>query len=97
MSPTEDMPPRCSRCGVEVHPGRGDHYVVLIDAVADPHPPVITDDDLQRDIDGEIARLIARLGRLTEREAMDQVYRRVVLRLCLPCYHRWIEDPTGRG
>jgi len=26
---------------------------------------------------------------------MDQVYRRLVLYLCGPCYREWIEKPTG--
>jgi hypothetical protein len=26
---------------------------------------------------------------------MDQVYRRLVLYLCAPCYRVWIENPTG--
>ncbi len=95
MMPSGPMPLICDRCAVEVHPGRGDHYVVTIDAVADPHPPVFTAEDLQRDVGPEIDRLIARLSGLTEREAMDQVHRRVVLHLCMPCYTRWIEHPTG--
>ena len=29
----------CKRCSKEVHPGRGDYYLVRIDAVADPSRP----------------------------------------------------------
>jgi hypothetical protein len=32
---------------------------------------------------------------VSEQEALDQVYRRLVLYLCGPCYRVWIEDPTG--
>ncbi len=39
---------RCDRCSKEVHPGRGDYYLVRIDAVADPQPPIITEEDLTR-------------------------------------------------
>jgi hypothetical protein len=28
----------CARCGVELTPGKGDFYVVRIEAVADPTP-----------------------------------------------------------
>jgi hypothetical protein len=28
-------------------------------------------------------------------EAMDQVYRRVTVYLCGPCYRRWIENPVA--
>ena len=32
--------------------------------------------------------------RESEQELMDQVYRRLVMLLCRPCYESWIEDPT---
>ena len=42
----------CKRCSKEVHQGRGDYYFVRIDAVADPEPPVFTEDDLARTLFG---------------------------------------------
>ena len=48
----------CKRCSKEVHPGRGDYYLVRIEAVADPQPPVITQEDLDQDVGVEIERLI---------------------------------------
>src|SRR5262245_57145056 len=86
----------CTRCGAVLHPGRGDWYRVAIEAVADPSPPAFTDEELAEDPRPQIERLLARLEGLSEQEAMDQVYRRVTLHLCLPCYRGWIEDPTGR-
>jgi hypothetical protein len=42
-----DGPPLlCDRCGVELTPGKGDFYVVRIEAVADPTPPRFTEEDL---------------------------------------------------
>jgi hypothetical protein len=79
-----------------VYPGRGDHYAVSIVAVADPAPPVITEQDLERDVAREIRRLIKRLSGRSERSLQEEVVRHVVLRLCLPCYARWIADPAGR-
>jgi hypothetical protein len=32
---------------------------------------------------------------VTAQEALDQVYRRLVIHLCGPCYRNWIENPTG--
>ena len=40
----------CKRCSKEVHPGRGDYYLVRIEAVADPQPPVITQEDLDQGV-----------------------------------------------
>jgi hypothetical protein len=86
---------RCSRCARPVHPGRGDYYLVRIHAVADPAPPVFTEEDLAIDFDQEFKRLVEATRDLTARQAMDEVHRRVDLTLCVPCYRRWIEDPTG--
>ena len=87
--------PACRRCGRELQPGRGDLYVVSILAVADPWPPVFTEDDLAVDVGREILRLTARMTRLDAQQAQDQVYRRLVFHLCTSCYQEWIEDPTG--
>ena len=85
----------CERCRVELRPGEGSFYVVRIEAFADPTPPQFTEEDLQRDTRTEIDRLLAQLGDLSEQEAMDQVYRRMTIYLCGPCYRQWIEKPAG--
>ncbi len=90
-----DMPLLCARCSTELTPGQGDLYVVRIEAVADPTPPTITAEDLQRDRRAELRKLIEALQKLSPQEAMDQVYRRLTLYLCAACYRRWIENPVG--
>jgi hypothetical protein len=94
-----DHPARlaCKKCGRELHPGRGDLYVISVLAVADPSPPVFTEEDLASDAGREILRLTALLKDLDAQAAQDQVYRRVIFHLCIQCYHRWIEDPTVSG
>lgn len=84
----------CSRCALELHPGTGDSFQVTIEAVADPAPPVLTGDDSADELRGAIGRLIGELADVSEREALDQVHRRMVLHLCVPCYRQWIENPT---
>jgi hypothetical protein len=85
----------CERCGAELEPGKGEFYVVRIEAFADPTPPSISTEDLRRDIAAEIERLLESMRDLTEQEAMDQVYRKMVLYLCTACYQRWIEHPVS--
>jgi len=85
----------CRGCGRELHPGSGDLYLVSIVAVADPSPPVFTEDDLARDLEHEIQRLLAQMKDLNAQQAQDQVYRRLVFHLCESCYSDWIMDPTG--
>jgi hypothetical protein len=90
-----DRPPVfCDICSMELNPGRGDFYLVRIEAVADPSPPRVTEEDLAKDVTAEIGRLLDRMRDMTEQELRDQVHRRVVLNLCIPCYTRWIENPT---
>jgi hypothetical protein len=86
----------CARCAAELRPGAANFYRVTIEAVADPWPPTLTEEDLARDVRKEIEQLLARLEGLSEQDALDQVYRRLRLDLCGPCYRRWIENPTGR-
>ena len=92
--PTEP-PLFCDRCSVELHLGRGDFYVVKIEAVADPAPPEFTEEDLRRDHRREIEQLLAQVEKMSEREAMDQVFRRLTIFLCNRCYQNLIENPTG--
>lgn len=92
---SDSAPLLCDRCLAELHPGRGDWYLVRIEAFADPSPPVITDEDLARDHAAEIDELLRRMSEMSERELLDQVHRRLSLSLCGPCYRAWIENPTG--
>jgi hypothetical protein len=85
----------CKRCSKEVHPGRGDYYLVRIDAVADPEPPIITQEDLDQDLGAEIERLIRGMKGLTEEQLERQVYRQKVIYLCVRCFNRWIENPVS--
>ncbi len=90
----DELPLCCHRCGTELEPGKGNYFLVSIVAMADPFPPVFSKEDLLRDAKEEIRRLIEQMRDLSEREAMDQVYRRLVIYLCNPCYRQWIENPV---
>ena len=43
-----DVPDRllCARCAAELRPGAGNFYRVTIEAVADPWPPTLTEENL---------------------------------------------------
>lgn len=85
----------CSRCLKLLAPGRGDFFVVSIDAIADPTPPVIEPGDLRRDFRRDWREIVASLHEVSSQEALDQVYRRVQIHLCNTCFHDWIENPAG--
>ncbi len=75
-------------------PGRGDFYIIKIDAVADPTPPEITAEDLAEDHAARMRELLAQMEHMTEDELLQQVFRRVTLALCAACYRQWIENPV---
>jgi hypothetical protein len=94
--PGSDLTPLfCARCAAELQPGSGDFYHVAIAAVADPSPPNVTAEDLAADLHKQIEKLLARMAGLSAQEALDQVYRRLTIYLCGPCYRAWIENPAG--
>jgi hypothetical protein len=50
---------------------------------------------LNLDVQREIQQLLKHLRTVEAQDAQDQVFRRVVLRLCEACYRQWIANPTG--
>src|SRR5262249_6063317 len=80
----------CARCATELQSGSGNLYRITIETVADPLPPFIAADPPDG-LRGRMQALLAELEDLSEREAMDQVYRRLILYLCGTCYRKWIE------
>jgi hypothetical protein len=91
-----DSPLLCTRCLKTLELGRGEFYVVTIDAVCDPTPPTIEEGDLRRDLSRDWRAIVAELADVSPQEAMDQVYRRVVIHLCNACFGVWIENPADR-
>ena len=85
----------CHRCGAVVKPGEGNFYVVRIEAFADPTPPNLSLADADIDPGEEIDRLIEQMRGMSERDLLDQVYRRLTIHLCTRCYREWIENPAG--
>jgi hypothetical protein len=85
----------CTRCLKTLEAGRGEFYVVAIEAVADPTPPVIDECDLLRDYRADWRAIVAAMQDTSPQEALDQVYRRLVIHLCNGCYREWIENPAG--
>jgi hypothetical protein len=78
-----------------LEPGSGTFFRVTIEAVADPTPPTISAEDLSTNLRQRIEELLQQMQDLSAQEAMDQVYRRLTLYLCGPCYREWIENPAG--
>jgi hypothetical protein len=90
-----ETPLFCERCAVELTPGEGNFFVVSILAVADPTAAAPAEGQSAEELRAAIERLLAQLEGVSEQEALDQVYRRVIVYLCGRCLGEWIENPTG--
>ena len=90
----ESAPILCARCVRQLTPGNGDFFEVQIEAAADPTPPTFTVEDLADKVRPDWQALIANLSKHSERELVDQVYRRMVIHLCATCFEAWFEDPA---
>jgi hypothetical protein len=84
----------CARCTTALQPGSGNFFQVTIEAVADPTPPNVSAEDPAR-LRENIEQLIRQMGDLSAQEALDQVYRRLTIYLCGPCFRQWIENPAA--
>jgi hypothetical protein len=84
----------CAKCLKSLQAGRGEFYLVTIDAVADPTPPAFDEGELKRDLRPDWRAIVAELQDVSSQEALDQVYRRVVIHLCNACFRTWIENPA---
>jgi len=91
----DELPLLCARCLKTLTAGRGEFYVVSIRAVADPTPPAFEEADFAIDLRADWRATVAALRDVSAQEAMDQVYRQVILHLCNACYRDWIENPAG--
>jgi RNase P subunit RPR2 len=88
-------PTICRKCGALLIPGRGDFYVVEVEAYAENSPPLFTAEDLAKDHRAEMDRLAKQMAQMSAQEAMDMVHRHTTFFLCRACYRDWIENPTG--
>ena len=75
--------------------GRGEFFLVKIEALADPTPPVFDEEALRECQREDLRELVGQLDGLSERESMDQVHRNLTLYLCNACYRTWIENPAS--
>ena len=93
----DESPILCARCLRLLTSGRGEFYVVQIEAVADPSPPNL--DSYEEQDNDSIRRsyeeLIQQLSNVSEQEGKDQVFRRLTITLCNDYFSTWFENPAG--
>jgi hypothetical protein len=95
VPPDETEPEICRRCGALLTAGKGNFYVVRIEAFAENSDTVISSEDMSKDHRHEMEKLIAELAKYSGQEIMDMVHRHMTFYLCTSCYKQWIENPVG--
>lgn len=86
----------CDRCGKGLLLDSDVRYIVTVEVKAAYDPMEITRDDLKRDFEAEMRRLLARMEKISEEEAQEQVYKKFTFDLCPDCRKRYIRNPLGR-
>jgi hypothetical protein len=87
----------CDHCSRSLTLDERRCYVARIDAVADPMPPRIADNDRGLDeIRRQISALFLKLEDQSDRYIIAHLFKRLVLYLCNECHRRWIENPTNK-
>ena len=87
----------CDRCGKNLLIDESVRYTVRIEVFAAYDPMELTDDDLAKDHDAEIKKLLQKIQGMSEEEMMDSVYRRIVGDLCPPCQKQYLDDPLSEA
>lgn len=86
----------CDRCGRGLLIDSDVRYLVTVEIKAAYDPMEITRDDLKRDLQAEMRRLLAQMENISEEEAQQQVYQKMTFDLCPACRTQFVRNPLGR-
>ena len=86
---------RCDGCGLDLEPDGSNHNILRIEAFAAAGKLEFTAQDLQRDHQAEIRRVISELENCSPDEIEDQVYRALRFDLCPACHRRFLTFPLA--
>jgi hypothetical protein len=85
----------CDLCGQELLENSGVRYEVRIEVQAAYEPLNLSEDDLSRDFQAEIAKVLQELENVSLAEAQNQVYRKFEFDLCPECQRGFVRDPLA--
>jgi len=86
----------CDRCGKGLLIDEEVRYEVKIVVQAAADIMELTAQDLARDHESEIRRLLEQLEHLSPEEAQDQVYREMAFDLCPKCQRQYLANPIPK-
>lgn len=84
---------RCDGCGLDLARDGSNHYILKIEAYAAAGKLEFTRQDLEKDHDAEIQKVLSQMEKRTPDELEDQVYRSFRYDLCPACHKKFLENP----
>lgn len=86
---------QCDGCGQTLQADGSNHYIVKIEAFAAAGKLEFAEQDLRKDHEAEILRVLADLERRSLDAIEDQVYRSFRYDLCPACHRRFLNSPLA--
>ncbi|MBI4605781.1 MAG: hypothetical protein HY721_27765 [Planctomycetes bacterium] len=85
----------CDGCGETLLLDSEVRYVLRVEGFAAYDPLEITRQDLERDLEEEMRRLLDVLAKKGAEEAQDEVHRTFQFDLCPRCWRDFLQDPLS--
>lgn len=86
---------RCDGCGLDLERDGSNHYILKMEAYAAAGRLDFSREEVERDHEAEMKRLIAELEKRSPDELEDQVYRNMRFDLCPECHRRFLLSPLA--
>ena len=83
----------CDRCGKGLLIDEEVRYEVGIVVQAAYDPMEIMKEDLERDHEAEMKKILEKLKGMSQEEGMNQVHKTFRFDLCPPCQKKYLEEP----
>jgi hypothetical protein len=86
---------RCDACALDLAADGSNHFILRIEAFAAAGRLEFSEEDLQRDHEAEIRRMLAELEKQSPDQIEDQVYRKLRFDLCPACHRKFLANPLA--
>ncbi len=84
---------RCDGCGLDLKRDGSNHYILRIEAFAAAGKLEITQEEMERDHETEIRRLLEELENCSPDAIEDQIYRLLRFDLFPACHRKFLDAP----
>lgn len=86
---------RCDGCGDDLPRDGSNHFILKIEAFAAAGKLEFTKQDIEKDHEAEIRRVLSQLEGHSHDDIEDQIYRALRYDLCPTCHRRFLAEPLA--